>query len=417
MTDLYAASLYQNLSKKRSYSTSPSFDYIPALDGLRAVSIILVMVAHFGFGKYVPGLLGVTIFFFVSGLLITRQLLGELGSSDTISLPRFYMRRLLRLYPGLLAMVVIGSSLFMLVGIEVPRKDVLAAIFYWENYYHILDELSSAPSRVEHPFAMLWSLAVEEHYYLIFPSLVLLFGHRRTRFAGLIVAGIVAVTLWRMHIASMCYDPAAPCRWLDRGYNYAVYATDTRLDLILYGALLATLLGSRAVVVTLRVLRSRSVLLISLALLLVSLILRDLWFRETLRFTLQGVGLFFCVGALLFTDKLSSLRGMLSHRSCVLVGRWSYSLYLWHGVVLAIAGALLPEALQIRNDVLPGFLWLVTVFPTLLSISFAAAIISYYGIERPMLALRRRFGSKAVEATAVDHERTGTLSPPPAAAS
>src|ERR1700712_1707248 len=103
--------------------------YVASLDGLRAVSILLVVGSHFGL-QPVPGIFGVTIFFFVSGYLITQKLLEELDRVGRFSLPNFYLRRALRLYPALLAMVAVGGAAFMAVGGPVTLRDVLAATLY-----------------------------------------------------------------------------------------------------------------------------------------------------------------------------------------------------------------------------------------------------------------------------------------------
>ena len=111
-------------------SPAPSFAYIPALDGLRAVSIALVMLSHFGFGAFVPGIFGVTIFFFVSGFLITRQLLCEVGATGSLRLDMFYLRRVLRLYPALIAMVAVSAIVFPALGGRMATIDVVWALFY-----------------------------------------------------------------------------------------------------------------------------------------------------------------------------------------------------------------------------------------------------------------------------------------------
>src|ERR1700684_206084 len=96
----------------------PGRDYIPALDGMRAVSVMLVVLSHFAV-RIAPGLLGVTVFFFISGYLITGQLLSEIGRTGGLSLPLFYIRRVLRLYPALIAMVAAGLLLFPHAGFQV----------------------------------------------------------------------------------------------------------------------------------------------------------------------------------------------------------------------------------------------------------------------------------------------------------
>jgi peptidoglycan/LPS O-acetylase OafA/YrhL len=376
-------------------SPAPSFAYIPALDGLRAVSIALVMLSHFGFGAFVPGIFGVTIFFFVSGFLITRQLLCEVGATGSLRLDMFYLRRVLRLYPALIAIVAASAIVFPALGGRMATSDVVWALFYGTNYHAMAGGNQSGIPLVPHPFAILWSLAVEEHYYLAFPLIVWLFGRSQERLAVAIAILILAVTAWRFHVVGYCADHpaigfcAVPFR-IEHG-------TDTRVDSIFYGALLATLLGSRWSGTVLASLRSPIVFAAGAVALLASFLIRDGWFRDTLRFSVQGMGLFICVGTTLYAAFLAPIRSILARTVAILVGRWSYSLYLWHWPVFSVTGCLLPIAVWVPFLHGAGSLgWTVMLFPTLTAVSLALAVTSYYGIERPMVALRRRFGSHAV---------------------
>ena len=345
---------------------------MPELDGLRAVSVALVVASHL-LSPSVPGLFGVNVFFFISGYLITGQLLAELDRSGRIDLPRFWLRRVLRLYPALLVAVAAGTGLMLALGGSVALGDLAAAVFYAVNlreYVHILPEpLPGVP----HPFSVLWSLAVEEHFYLLFPPLVLLLARRGVAFAAVLAGVIVVAALWRMRMAGVCAAEGCTPLRIEHG-------TDTRLDSIAFGALLTALLAGRLRDKTLALVRSRRLAGLSCALLLGALLVRDEWFRQTLRFTVQGAGLFFGIGAIRFGPWAVEARRFLSHPALVVVGRWSYSLYLWHWIVLAGAAAVFPGA--------NGFV--------LLGASFAAAALSYYAVEQPMLLVRRALGSHAV---------------------
>jgi peptidoglycan/LPS O-acetylase OafA/YrhL len=376
-------------------SPGPSFAYIPALDGLRAVSIALVMLSHFGFGAFVPGIFGVTIFFFVSGFLITRQLLGEVGATGSLRFDMFYLRRVLRLYPALIVMVAASAVVFPALGGRMAASDIVWALFYGTNYHAMAGGNQSGIPFVPHPFAILWSLAVEEHYYLAFPLIVWLFGRSPGRLTWAIVVLIVAVTAWRFHVVGYCTDHpeigfcAVPFR-IEHG-------TDTRVDSILYGALLATLLGSSWSGKVLASLRSPAVFATGAGALLASFLIRDAWFRDGLRFSVQGMGLFICIGATLYAAPLAPVRSLLAHQVAILLGRWSYSLYLWHWPVFSLCGVLLPIAVWVPFLHGGGSLaWTALLFPTLTALSLGLAVCSYYGIERPMVTLRRRFGSHAV---------------------
>jgi peptidoglycan/LPS O-acetylase OafA/YrhL len=131
------------------------------------------------------------------------------------------------------------------------------------------------------------------------------------------------------------------------------------------------------------------------ALLVGALIVRDPWFRDVLRFSVQGVGLAMFLGGLLHADRMQAARRALGHRWLILVGRWSYSLYLWHWVVFVLARALFPAWTgPLANPTIPSPGWMLAVFVPLVSVSLGAAACSYYVIERPMLRIRRAFGSQ-----------------------
>jgi peptidoglycan/LPS O-acetylase OafA/YrhL len=362
---------------------------MPALDGMRAICIVMVMISHFGMGSFVPGGFGVTIFFFISGLLITRQLLAERRKSGGIDLFRFMMRRQLRLYPALFAMILLGGALFFALGGQLPRPRLLAALFYYYNYFDMTQV--NVPGR-DSPFNVLWSLAVEEHFYLLFPLLVACFAGREARFARMLAAVILVVTLWRCAVAASCTSGGALC-WGDP-LSRTEAATDTRLDCILYGAWLATMLGAEQSGRRLRLIRHRAAFLLGLALILLSLALRNEMFRQSLRYTVQGLALLPVVGGVLFAPALHCVRALLSGSFMRLLGRLSYSLYLWHWV---LAACLLQITFGVVEPHSPqGRALLMHATPLLLPLSFGVACLSYYGVERPLLRLRRRFGSHAL---------------------
>ena len=357
---------------------------------MRAVSITLVLLSHFGFG-YAPGIFGVTVFFFISGYLITGLILAEIDRTGGLALRFFYLRRMLRLYPALLVMIAVSGVLFIMVGGRITLADVLAAVFYLANIWEIVGGFDPGLPHVAAPFAVLWSLAVEEHYYIVFPLLAVLLARRRVAFVVTLFALIGLVTLWRWRVASGCQDGSC--------FLYRVeHGTDTRIDSILFGALLSALLASPFRASTLAVVRTVAAPAAGLALLLVALVVRDPWFRETWRFTVQGVGLMLVVGSVLYGPSMGRVRASLSLRPCLFVGRLSYSLYLSHWTVLCIALPLLPSSLAapLIAPAFPPVAWIGSVCAPMVLGSFLLAAASYYGIERPMTAIRRRFGSHVV---------------------
>ena len=358
--------------------------YIPALDGLRAVAILLVVASHSGFEHWVPGAFGVTLFFFISGYLITRQLLGGLSRNGRIDLGGFYLRRVLRLAPAGLAYTVVAGCVFIWAGGQVTVAGWLSAAFYGANIFDLWIGYVSTLPGVRHPFNILWSLAIEEHFYLVWP-LVLGAGWRwRGAVAGLVLL-CAAVFAWRLvlfhgcelpHWRPVCGRVQANPLW---HYNRLYLGTDTRFDSIAWGAVLA--LAEHRGQDWVR-LAGRSTLLQAAALLLLvtGFVLPGPFARHVLRTALQGTAMLVLFPAVLHGDH--ALRRLLCTRPALVIGRLSYSLYLWHWGAFAVA-----DHIAGTNRAL----WLAVGLP----LSTVAACASYALVERPMLRLRRHFGSHA----------------------
>jgi peptidoglycan/LPS O-acetylase OafA/YrhL len=226
-----------------------SMSYLPGLDGLRAISVIAVLLYHasdVGL-DWLPegGFLGVEIFFVISGYLITALLLAEYrnratttGGPGRIDLKQFWVRRGRRLLPALyLLLVTVSLVWFLFIRDEMYklRGDVVAALTYVTNWYLIFSQQSyfeqaGRPSPLRH----LWSLAVEEQFYLIWPLLLLallvVFRGNHSRVLGVIIIGALASTVWM----AVLYEPGTdPSR--------VYYGTDTRAAGLLIGAALAFL--------------------------------------------------------------------------------------------------------------------------------------------------------------------------------
>jgi peptidoglycan/LPS O-acetylase OafA/YrhL len=363
-----------------------SGNYLPALDGLRAVSILLVVLSHLGLDRMVPGAFGVTLFFFISGYLITRQLLQNLSdkgsaTAGSIDLGGFYLRRALRLMPAGVVYIVVAGTLFQFAGGHISIAGWLAALGYGANYYDLWAGYRTSLPGVRHPFNILWSLAVEEHFYLLWPILLLVLRGRALAFALCLCGAVLA---WRLYLLSHCFNlgdtasagmgfcaPANPNpMWR---YNRLYLPTDTRLDSIAWGAVLALLETRRLTASAWRALAGCTLLAASFA-------MTSPLGRYGVRPSLQGLGLVGLVPWLLWRP--SPLRTALSTGPALLLGRLSYSLYLWHWAALGVADYFAP---------FNRAAWLTIAVP--LSATLAGA--SYVCIERPMLRLRRRFGSHA----------------------
>ena len=148
-----------------------SFD-IPSLDGIRAIAVLVVFVGHgFTVQESFPGHVGVTIFFFLSGYLITTLMRREISRTGTVSLGKFYLRRALRILPPAYLAVAASMAVVVLgiVDATVRPFGVLSELFMFTNYYISSGGRDYLPPAT----SQMWSLAVEEHYYLVFPAMVL----------------------------------------------------------------------------------------------------------------------------------------------------------------------------------------------------------------------------------------------------
>ncbi len=358
--------------------------YIPSLDGLRAGAVMLVVLAHFGLDGFVPGGFGVTAFFWISGYLLTGQMLSEIGRSGRLNFARFYLRRLMRLMPAAIVYILIAGGAFVAIGGSMTLLAWLAAIFYGANYYDLYVTFPSLPSGVQSPLTHLWSLAVEEHFYIIWPvALVAL--HRRRWTLAVLLAVCAGVLAWRLWLYDACFIgqlPGPPGGICGLKPDYRLYkATDTRLDSIAWGAMVAVLAASQHRAAVSRILASRILQAIALAILLAGFVVRDNMFREVWRYSLQGISLCILIPAV--TGPNSLIRRLLELPPIVLLGRFSYSIYLWHWAAVSFSDWSHPE----HNTA-----WAIQA----ICITTIGTLISYYAIERPMITLRRRAGSHAL---------------------
>jgi len=203
----------------------------PALDGLRGAGALLVMCAHYYglFGLY-SGMLGVNIFFVLSGFLITSLLMKEIEDTGTIRIGNFIVRRILRLVPALVAMVMIYGIFDLVIGIRPPDLVIKAMLtslaMYASNWVRALDLWNMVE------FGHTWSLAIEDQFYLVWP-LVLLFLARAGRITAIIVVLIGVVALQSNRYAALI-SGNVPIGYIDAATHY-------QMDALLIGAIPAFL--------------------------------------------------------------------------------------------------------------------------------------------------------------------------------
>ena len=346
--------------------------YIPSLDGIRAASVLWVFLGHAGLADWgVPGNLGVTVFFFLSGFLITTLLRMEFDASGGISLGAFYLRRTLRIFPPMYLVQALASGLTFVGAIEgsLQPQAVLAQVLHLTNYYVIYAGWWEGRAPGTWVF---WSLAVEEHFYLAFP-LAYLFLRRfvpsRSRQMLVLIGVCAAVLAWRLVLVF----------GLDAIKERTYIATDTRVDSILFGCILAVY-GNPVLDPTWVSARWWKLFWLPLGVvgLLASIGIRNPQFQETFRYTLQGLALFpLFVVAIRYPDWAPCR--LLNLGWVKFIGVLSYSLYLLHTTVLF---AVEQWTRMVWHPLIQG--------SVALAVCLLLAVAIYYLVEQPCARLRRR---------------------------
>jgi peptidoglycan/LPS O-acetylase OafA/YrhL len=345
--------------------------HLPSLDGLRALSFLVVFAAHAGAEHVVPGGFGVTVFFFLSGYLITTRLREEREEHGAVSFRRFYLRRVLRILPPfyvVLGLAVAAAASKVLSGGFAVRA-VAAQALHAANYWIVLAGYDGQPRGT----GVYWSLAVEEHYYAVFPWLYAALARRLPdrRKQGMVLLGLCALVLaWRTYLVLAAHAPE------DRTY----LATDTRADSILFGCALALIENPACGDASSFHERVWKWVLLpaGLVLLMVTFLVRAPAFRETLRYSLQGIALTPVFVVALRYASWGPCR-LLNTRLMGTLGVLSYPLYLVHHVLLV--------ALNFG----PGWARVVLAFAA----SLLVAWIIHEVVEKPCARLRARLESKS----------------------
>ncbi|MBS1849063.1 MAG: acyltransferase [Actinobacteria bacterium] len=358
----------EDLSSATAETSDFRLGYRPALDGIRAIAVGLIMFGHlFWFSKWIGRnakgtFLGVDIFFVMSGFLLACLLIEERDANGRFSFRGFYERRALRLLPSLFAMLaaLIVYSAVTHEKFHTTVHSALWVVLYVANFAMIRDPQGF----VQHLRAM-WSLAVEEQYYLLFfPALVLLLKVARSRrvVLAVLICGIGLVACWRAWL-TFATDPNLA----------AIYVrTDTRADALLVGPLAAFVVyGGFRPGRRFRVVAVFSALFA--AAMLVFAADGDVW---VYRYALTPLELSLIVVIVSIVTSEGRVAWLLARRPIVWAGRISYELYIWH----------YPIYLIVASRVGPG------IGPAALAVaaSFGCAAACHHLIARPFLASKRR---------------------------
>jgi peptidoglycan/LPS O-acetylase OafA/YrhL len=353
-------------SSCRSSAVIVKASYEPALDGIRGLAVLSVMVFHAVPTQVSGGFLGVDIFFALSGYLITGLLLAEYEKTGKIDFSRFFAKRWFRLMPALLLMLIIYGAVIWMFKPSATLKnqgvDILAALLYITNWVRVGN--LNQPTDLGHT----WSLGVEAQFYLVWPFILLVL----LRYFGVKLRLLIAV----VSLAGLSY---AIRYWLtqqgvdvSRVYNGA----DARAETLMWGAALAVALKLNSMTPVGAAQKSRTwpgaAAWLSLTALLV-MIAKTKWlsdFYYQIGITLVAL-LSLLLIAYLHRFENTLLRRVFEHRILVWVGAVSYGLYVWH----------FPIYQMVISWGFEG--WYLLAVGLLVTVPTAA--ISYYGLERPVL--------------------------------
>ena len=357
-------------------ATPRGIRYIPAIDGLRAVAVVAVMLYHLGFSWIPGGFLGVDLFFVISGYVITRLLLDSIQRSGGLDLRAFYKARFRRLLPPLVFMILVTLVYIGIWAPETMRRFVsdspfalLGGMNWWLVFRHTdyFDSIARPPL-LQHT----WSLGVEAQFYLVWPLILLLvlrqFGKSKIPGAALLIAAVSGITLF---IVSLTVDAASASQ-----VSHVYFGTDTHSIGLFLGAALAVSWVPQNLKE--KVDRRAQDFIDGIGVFgFVGLIGTFLFVNETdptlykLAFPLAGI--FGCAILTSIVHPASRFAPILSSKAAVWIGERSYAIYLWHWVVFQVT----------RPTVdLEGSAW--ALYALRILIVFALADISLRLVELPV---------------------------------
>jgi peptidoglycan/LPS O-acetylase OafA/YrhL len=363
-----------------SYRTDALKGHLPSLDGWRAIAILLVLIEHASLSlnpllKAVGlhplnapikdlGQLGVQIFFGLSGFLITTKLINELVTHGKIDLKAFYIRRTFRILPPAIAYLIAIFALSLAGQFFVPLSRILAALFFLANY---------TGARLSWYVGHFWSLAVEEHYYLIWPVAFSLIWKPKLAFKVLLSTGLL-IALWRAIDYKMQLTGSSPAVFWGR--------TDIQADTIVYGSMAAIIVAAYGKVASTKFFDRRWLFAGAILMVMAANLPHMNWKIWMVLLSVRNIG----IAAMISISVLGGMRGgyaFLQTAPLRYIGSISYSLYLWQQLFL------------VEREPSTGWLSYFQVFPVNILLAFACAMASKRFIEEPSIASGKRFLKRA----------------------
>jgi peptidoglycan/LPS O-acetylase OafA/YrhL len=353
--------------------------YIKGFDGLRCISILLVIITHAGLYHKLPdipyikrnvfyffsGNAGVTIFFSISGFLITSLLLKEKEQSGNINLKRFFTKRFLRLVPPIIPFYIV-IILFMQLGyISQAYLGLLASIFYVYNF--IPNIRATFITELVHT----WSLAIEEQFYLIWPFIISYFKKKEIFILSGIIIFLSIIALFLFPFVKFVYNGSVyflnnlffPSRW-----------TIPAISPILIGAL-ASLINFYHFEFISKKTKQRIYLLLGIIIFCGPFYLPTILFDSVRIFSAIGVSM---ILLWIYHNQGSQFVNILEYKPVRYIGKISYGLYIWQGLFMRTGPNIEPK------------LW-IHVFPANIVLSFLVAIISFEFYEKKILDYKRKY--------------------------